>query len=291
MRSWILVPADKDKALGEAGSSGSDVVVLDMARAAADDAKLHTRLVARDWLKSHREQVTRSRRFSRWVRIGPMTSAYWRADLEAVLEGAPDGILLAECNDTEELKHLAAALYELEGSIGIRPNTTRIIPELGSNPVAALHLRIFAEELHARVSGLTWDSAALARSLGARRVRGPGGLWTDPLAMVRGQVLLAAHAQGLQVIEAPFRDRRDPDGALRAFHAARADGFTGMLAIHPSQVEGINAAFAPTAEEIAEAREVIGLFALSPDRDEVVFRGRHVGRRELDQARLLADAS
>jgi citrate lyase subunit beta/citryl-CoA lyase len=284
-----LVPADKEKALGEAGLSGADVVVLDMARAASDDAKMHTKLVARDWLMSHRQQVTHSRPFERWVRIGPMGSPYWRGDLEAVLEGEPDGIMLAECTDVDELKNLAAALYELEGRAGIRANTTRIVPELGSNPLAALHLRPFAEELHPRVSGLTWDSAALARSLGARRMRGPGGLWTDPLAMVRAQVLLAAHAQGLEVIEAPFRDRRDEQGALRSFQAARADGFTGMLAIHPSQIAGINEAFSPTSEEVAEAREVVGLFALNPHAEKVVFRGRHVGQRELAQAQVLAE--
>ena len=291
MRSWLLVPADKDKALGEASLCGADVVVVDLARAAGEEVKLHTRLSARSWLQSHREQVTKARPFERWVRIGPLTSTQWRADLEAALEGAPDGIVLAECTDVDEVKNLAAALYELEGRAGLRANSTRIVPELGSNPVAALHLRPFAEELHPRVTGLSWDSAALARSLGARRMRGPGGLWTDPLAMVRAQVLLAAHAQGLEVIEAPFRDRRDEDGASRAYAAARADGFTGMLAIHPSQIDGINAAFAPTSEELAEARELVGLFALNPASATVIFRGRYVGQQQLQKARALLGES
>ena len=290
MRSWILVPADKEKALKEAPLSGADVVVIDMARAANEEVKLHTRLVARDWLMSHRRQVTSARQYARWVRIGPMSSQHWRGDLEAALEGAPDGVMLAECTDTEELKSLAAALYEIEGRVGLTANSTKIMPELGSNPVAALNLRPFAEDLHMRVAALAWDSASLARALGARRMRGPGGLWTDPLAMVRAQVLLAAHAQGLQVLEAPFRDRRDEDGAMRAYAAARADGFTGMLAIHPDQIEGINAAFAPTSEEIAEAREVVGLFALNPNAQRVVFRGRHVGQKELEKAQALAAA-
>ena len=291
MRSWLLVPADKDKALQDAALSGADVVVLDMARAASDEAKLHTRLATRNWLMSHREQVTASRKMARWVRVGPMASPQWRSDLEAALEGAPDGVLLAECTNVEEVKNLAAALYEIEGRIGLRANTTRIVPELGSNPVAALALRAFAEELHPRVSGLAWDSTALARSLGARRMRGPGGLWTDPLAMVRSQVLLAAHAQGLQVIEAPYRDRRDEEGAQRAFLAARADGFTGMQAIHPSQIDGIKKAFAPTSEELAEAREMTGLFELNPGAEMVAFRGRQIGQKQLAQARALLDRS
>ena len=287
MRSWLLVPADKPKPLSEAPLSGADAIVLDLARAASEEDRVQTRLTARSWLISHREHVTSSRRFERWVRIGPLASETWRADLEAALEGGPDGIFLAECRDVEEIKNLAAALYELEGRVGIRSNTTRIVPELGSSPVAALALRDFAQDLHPRVSGLAWDSATLARSLGARRMRGPGGLWTDPLAMVRAQVLLAAHAQGLEVIEAPFRDRRDEEGALRAYAAARADGFSGMLAIHPSQVGGIKAAFAPTVEETAEARELIGLFALNPDAGQVAFRGRHVGQQQLAQAKAL----
>ncbi|MBX7527621.1 HpcH/HpaI aldolase/citrate lyase family protein [Qipengyuania vesicularis] len=288
MRSWLLVPADKEKALGEAALSGADVVVLDLARAVSSpEAKLPIRLAARNWLLTHGERITSMRAASRWIRIGPMSSDYWRADLEAALEGAPDGVVLAECTNVEELKNLAAALYELEGRAGLRPNSTKIMPELGSSPASAFQLRQFAEELHPRVTGLSWDAAALARSLRARRMRGPGGLWTDPLAMVRAQVLLAAHAQGLQVIEAPFRDRRDEEAAVRAFHAARADGFTGMLAIHPSQIDGINNAFAPTSEELAEAREMTGLFELNPGSETVVFRGRMIGQRELAKATAL----
>lgn len=292
MHSWLVVPAEKEKALGDAALSGADVVVIDLARAVPNvEAKLPIRLAARNWLLTHGERITSLRPVSRWIRIGPMSSPYWRADLEAALEGAPDGVVLAECTNVEELKNLAAALYELEGRAGLKANSTRIVPELGSNPASAFELRQFAEELHPRVLGLSWDASALARSLGARRMRGPGGLWTDPLAMVRSQVLLAAHAQGLQVIEAPYRDRRDEEGAQRAFLAARADGFTGMQAIHPSQIDGIKKAFAPTSEELAEAREMTGLFELNPGAEMVAFRGRQIGQKQLAHARALLDRS
>lgn len=287
MRSWIMVPADKSKALGQVATSGADVVVVDLARASSGDAKLRTRLAARDWLVSHREQVVAVRRFARWARIGPISSPHWRDDLDAAMEGAPEGIFLAECVSTEEVQQFAAMLYECENRAGIRSGTTRIIPELGSTPKAAMHLKPFGEELHSRIVGLGWDAAALARALGARRMRGPGGLWSDALAYVRGQVLLAAHAQGLMAIEAPFRDTRDDEGATRAALAARADGFTGMMAVHPSQVDAINRAFEPTEEELSEAREIVGLFSLNPGADVLPSRGRQVGQRELAHARAL----
>lgn len=288
-RSWILVPADKDNALALAGSAGADAVVIDLARAAQEERKEKTRMAAREWLFSHREQVVAARRFARWVRIGPISSRHWREDLDAAMEGAPDGFFLAECSSADDIQQFASVLYEVEGRHSVRSGATRIVPELGTSPAAALHLAPFAEELHPRISGLAWDAAGLARSLGARRMRGPGGLWSDPLALVRAQVVLAAHARGIDAIEAPYRDTHDVEGGRRAFEAARADGFSGMLAIHPSQVEGINAAFAPTQDEIAEARELVGVFSLNPSAESLPFRGRYVGHAELAAAKRLID--
>lgn len=291
MRSWLLVPADKEKALGQAASAGADVVVLDLARAASADRKQHTRLAARDFLMSHREQVLSARKFARWVRVGPIVGTEWRDDLAAAIEGAPEGVLLAECPGTEQVKELAALLYELEGKRGITSGSTKIIPEVGGTPASALQLRHFADELHSRVSGIAWDPAALARSMGARRMRGPGGMWTDALAHVRAQVLLAAHARQLMPIEAPFRNLRDPDGMTRAAQAAAADGFAGMMAINDAQIDDINKAFEPSQEQIAEARELVGVFALNPTAQSIPFRGRYVGQAELGAAKALLGES
>ena len=291
MRSWIHVPADKEKALGQVAGCGADVVVIDLARAASTDAKQHSRLAARDWLVSHREQLVAARRFERWARVGPVSTPQWRDDLDAALEGSPDGIVLAGCSSSEDVQQFAAMLYEGEAKAGLRSNSIRIVPELGGSPAAALGLAAFASELHPRIVGYGWDAASLARAIGARRMRGPGGLWIDPLAHVRAQVLLAAHARGLQAIEAGFRDTRDAEGAERAIKAARADGFTGMIAVHPSQVDPINKAFLPSPDETAEAREVIGLFSLNPGAEVLPFRGRYVGQADLARAKALLGES
>ena len=102
------------------------------------------------------------------------------------------------------------------------------------------------------------------RLVGARRLRGPGGRWGDALAQVRAQILLIAHARGIGAIEHPFRDIRDSEAGARIADAARADGFTGMFAIHPGQVEGINAAFAPLESEISDAHKIVSAFATNP---------------------------
>ena len=290
MRSWMIVPADKEGAASQAATAGADAIVIDLARAMSADRKESVRLVARNWLASHREQVVATRRFERWVRIGPVRTPHWREDLAAALDARADGVVLAECVGPDDIQQLASYLYECEGRYGIPANSLPIVPELAPVPRSALSLNALSEAMHPRVAALMWDATGLARSLGARRLRGPGGLWIDPLAYARANVLLIAHANGLGAIEAPFSGSKDED-LERFARAARADGFTGMAATRRAQIAGINAAFEPSDEDRAEAREIVGLFSLNPSAETVAFRGRWIGQAELAHARrVLGDA-
>ena len=72
---------------------------------------------------------------------------------------------------------------------------------------------------------------------------------------------------------------------------ARRDGFTGKLAIHPAQVEVINQAFTPDAEEIAHARRVVELFEANPGVGTLALDGVMLDMPHLKQARrILATA-
>ena len=115
----------------------------------------------------------------------------------------------------------------------------------------------------------------LAATIGVNRVRNGDG-WTEAARMVRAQALLAAHARGLIALEAAHPGT-DPKALKRAAETARADGFTGMLATHPAQVAAINAAFAASEAELAEARQVVAAFA---------GESSPLDRRTLNPARL-----
>lgn len=287
MRSWILVPADNDKALGSVATAGADVVVVDLARGGHAEKQARTRLQARDWLASHRAQVVATKRFARWARIVPGDSPHWREDLEAVMEAGPDGIVVGGCGSQDDIQQFAGLLYEIEQRSGVKSNSTRIVPQIGRSPRAALHVPKLLEDMHPRVSALAWDAEGLANSIAARRRRGPGGAWIDPLAFLRAQVLLVAQALGLQAIEAPYTGPREPEPMARAAEGARADGFTGMFATHPAHVGPINAAFAPTTEERGEAQLVISAFAVSPHADTLMHKGRRIGQPELRRAKAV----
>ncbi|MEX0342930.1 MAG: CoA ester lyase [Erythrobacter sp.] len=287
MRSWILVPADSEQGLGSIAGSGADAVVLDLARAMSPGKRAKARVETATWLRSHREQVVEARKFQRWVRISGLETSDWREDLDAAMEGSPHGLVLSHCRGTDDIRQLASVLYEIEDRHGIAANITCIVPELGSNPNSALAIGRLADELHPRVSALTWDAVSLAHCLGARRLRGPAGRWSDALAHVRAQVLLIAHARGIGAIEHPFRDMRDSDALARIAETARADGFTGMFAVHSSQVPHVNAAFAPLESEISEALKIVSVFATNPGAATVSVGDRRVGRAELERAKRL----
>ena len=132
-----------------------------------------------------------------------------------------------------------------------------------------------------RLAGLTWGAEDLSAALGATRKRDAQGLWTDTFRFVRAQTLLAAHARGIMAIDTLHADFGDRDGLQRVADAARGDGFTGMLAIHPAQVPIINAAFTPSEAELTEARAIVAAFDANPEAGTL-----QIDRRMIDQPHL-----
>lgn len=287
MNSWLIARADDDGVLAAAATANAHVVVIDCGFAAAPQAKHEARIRARDWLASHRQQVLAQHRFARWARISPIHDPDWRVDLEAVMQAGPDGLVLPECSDPGQLQQLAAEIYEVEQRNGIAHGATKIVPQVGSCASDALAIKAFADETHPRLVGLTWDSRALAHSLGARRTRDTQGEFTDAMRHVRASVLLTAHARGVMAIDSAHAVGKDLAGAGAAAKSARADGFAGMAARHPAQVASINAAFQPTPEELSEAESILAMFASNPSSDALPHKGRRIGLPEISRAKLL----
>ena len=116
------------------------------------------------------------------------------------------------------------------------------------------------------------------------------GVPTLPFQMARTTCLLTAAALGVQAIDGVHVDFRDRLGLARHLDAARRDGFTAKLAIHPDQVEAINAAFSPNEAEIARARRVVAAFAASPGAGVVNLDGQMLDRPHLVQAKRILGA-
>lgn len=285
MRSWLIVPADSAPKLAKAAALDADAMIVDLHADGAETGQGARALVA-DWFASTSGSA---RRFERWLRIAPLSGEQWREQLAAVMKSGPDGVVMTGVEDADEVRRMASELYELEQRHGVTPHSVRLVLQLGSSARGAIAIPALVREPHPRLAGIAWDPVALARDIGAEI---PGGArWPAPLAHVRSQVLLGAKALGRIAIEAAYRDWRDGEGFAEALTAARRDGFDAMTAVHPAQIAPINQTFASSAEELAEAREIVALFDKAPGSEILPFRGRMIDRAQLHRARrMLATA-
>lgn len=286
-RSWLLVPGDNDRKLGKAMATGADVVIVDLADSVSVPAKNDARRMAVEWLNAYRRQIIENRRLGRWVRINPVESRQWREDLVAIVRAAPDGIILPNASGTEPVRQLAAELYELEQANQLPSGSIKIMPVVGTTAHAACSIPAFSDLVLPRMTGIAWDADKLATAIGASRKHDARLGWTGALALARAQVLLAAHANGLFAVETCCSEAEDPKVLKGTITDARADGFTGMLAAHPSQVPEINTAFTATPEEIEHARRIIAIFEASAGDGEFQVDRRTVGPHQLQYARRL----
>lgn len=286
-RSWLFVPGDSERKLAKVASVPADVVIVDLEDAVAPEAKPAARQQAHDWLQAHRRQVVEGPQQGHWVRINALDTDWWRDDLAAVMPAAPHGIVLPKAAGPQQVQQLTAELYEYEARFGLPTNSTRILPLVSETPAAALGIPAYASTLLPRLAGLTWGAEDLSAAIGATRKKQGNGQWTDAFRWVRSQVLLTCHAAGVLAVDTLQSDFRDLAGLKRTAEAARADGFHGMMAIHPDQVAIINAAFTPSEAERAEAQAIIDAFAENPGIGALSLNGRMIDIPHLAQARRL----
>ena len=85
-------------------------------------------------------------------------------------------------------------------------------------------------------------------------------------------------------IDTLYVDFKDDEGLRASCRAARAEGFTGRIAIHPAQVAGINESFMPSAAEVEHAERVLAAFAAAPGAGTVGLDGKMLDIPHLKQA-------
>lgn len=278
-RSFLFVPADSERKLKKAGGAGADALILDLEDSVAADARPDARNLAREYLAG-KDNV--------WVRINPIDSDDAQADLEGVMPSAPTGIMLPKPKSAAAAIELAESLSVLEAKHGIDPGSTRILPLCTETPEALFTLNGYIGATD-RLMGLTWGAEDLSAAVGAATNRDENGDWLPTYEMARSLCLLAAAAAEVAAIDTVFTDFKNADGLRRYASNARRDGFSGMLAIHPAQVETINAAFVPTAEELERAARIVELFETNPGEGAIGLDGEMIDRPHLLQARRLLE--
>jgi citrate lyase subunit beta/citryl-CoA lyase len=284
-RSLLFVPADSEKKLAKGLSSGADALILDL----EDSVSPERKPVAREMAAAFLEKNRGGNGPALWVRINPLPQG-GLDDLVAIVRACPAGLIVPKAEGPSDLVGLGLMLDALEARDGVEAPIP-LIPIATETPKAVLLLPAYAEVAVPRLAAITWGAEDLAAALGARSNRGPDGSLDLTYRLARSSCLIAAKAAGVAAIDTVWTDFSDAAGFAADCAAAAREGFSGRMAIHPNQVAIINAAFTPSAEEIAHAREVVAAFAAAPGAGVVNLGGRMVDVPHLKQARaLLAQA-
>ena len=139
-----------------------------------------------------------------------------------------------------------------------------------------------------RLLALTWGAEDLSAAIGARGNReADGRTWTSPFRLARDLCLFTAAAAEVAAIDTVFVNFRDPEGFRAECLAAARDGFSGKLAIHPSQVAVINEVFTPDADALAVSEEIVQAFKDNPQAGVIAIRGQMVDKAHVARAERL----
>ncbi len=277
LRSLLFVPGDRPERMEKALGLGADALILDLEDAVAATRKDEARAAIRAFLD-------RDRSVPLFVRINPLDSSMADDDLAAVLPGKPDGIMLPKAEGAASLKDLDSRL-DWAGADGCK-----ILPIASETPAAIFQMGTYGG-VTTRLAGLTWGAEDLPAAIGASTSREEDGSYTPPYQLARSLTLFGAAAAGVAPIETVYPAFKDLDGLAAYAARARRDGFTGMMAIHPTQIAVINAAFTPSDAEVAHARAVIAAFAANPDAGALSLDGKMIDRPHVKQAeRIVAQA-
>lgn len=290
LRSFLFIPGDSEKKFSKADGAGADALILDLEDSVAPARKA----IAREMIPAFLKDRPKGKRTSElWVRVNPLDTEFTLADLAAIMAGAPDGLMLPKVNGPDCVRIVSLYLNAFETAHGLALGSTKILPVATETAKAPFELGAYAGAKLDRLYGLTWGAEDLSSAVKASTNLDPAtGQWAFTYRMVRSLTLLGAHAAGVEAVDTLYVDFKDPEGLRASCRAARAEGFSGRVAIHPAQVDIINECFAPSPEEIAFAERVIAAFAASPESGTVGLDGKMLDIPHLKQAQgVLAQAA
>jgi citrate lyase subunit beta/citryl-CoA lyase len=274
LRSLLFVPGDRPERFAKAAASGADAIILDLEDSVSPANKEAARHAVADYLGGEREVIT-------LVRVNPLDGHLTAADVAAIVGARPDAIMLPKAEGTPSIQQLDTILRS-ESAAGA--SLPAILPIATETPAAIFTLGSY-RDVKDRLIGLTWGAEDLPAAIGATTSREADGRYTEPYQVARALTLFAAHGAGVAAIDTVFPAIKDEAGLAAYAARARRDGFTGMMAIHPSQVAPINATFTPAADEVAQAQAIVDAFAANPGAGVLQIDGKMIDAPHLKQAR------
>ena len=168
------------------------------------------------------------------MRVNALDTGLTDADLDAVVQGRPDAIMLPKAEGGVSVTHLHAKLSAREAIAGLPDGEIGIVA-LATETASSLFTTGSYRGSSPRLAALTWGAEDLSAELGAEANRDENGRFLDPYRLARSLCLAGAAAAGVPAIDTVYVDFRNEAGLRQEAEEARRDGFTAKMAIHPDR--------------------------------------------------------
>jgi len=271
-RTALYMPGSNRRALDKARELAVDVVIMDLEDAVAPDAKEAARANVIEAVAAggygYREIV---------IRINGYGSPWWKDDLMAVATSGADAMLAPKIDGADLLSKLGDLL-----AINGAPDSLRLWT-MAETPTAILKIDSIAKA-DPRLEVIVMGTSDLAKAL-----RIPPDADRIGLLPTLTASILAARAHGLDILDGVFTDLTDDDGFARSCEQGRKLGFDGKTLIHPRQIEAANRSFGVSADDVAEAAEIIRAWEAATTQGSgiAVVKGRMIENLHAEDARRL----
>ncbi|MCH8505470.1 MAG: CoA ester lyase [Ectothiorhodospiraceae bacterium] len=269
-RSGLFMPGSNPRAIEKARSLDADALILDLEDAVGPEQKQEARTLVREALRQggfgQRELI---------VRVNGLETEWAEDDLRMVAVEQLDGVLIPKVESAEDLTR-ARQILTAAGAPSSLP-----LWAMAETPRGILNLVLICAG-SAGLQVLVAGTSDLARDLRVRHTADRVGL-----IGALSQCVLAARANGLDVLDGVYLDLHNAEGFRHACQQGRDLGFDGKTCIHPSQLQVTNEVFSPTAVELELARRVIAAWdeAQAQGKGLAVVNGRLVESLHVEEAR------
>ena len=272
-RSFIFTPGLRPDMYPKAIASGADIVCVELEDGVAPKDKA----LARENALKIFTQPQLEDGVERVVRINSVRERFGLEDMQAIISSVspPPTLMLPKVKTPDEVALVDQLLTEAGHSTRLQ-----VIIETNSGLEAAIDIAAASQ----RIDALLFGGVDMAAELRCQ-------FQWDSLLYARSRVVHAAASAGIDVIDVPYLDLDDIDGMKKAADQARDLGFSGKGAVHPKQIEVLNAVFTPSEEEVTRARRIIAEFE-SANTGLVVIDGKLIEKPVLrEMHRIVAIAN
>ena len=266
-RSFLFAPGNVARRVEKALTLDADVVIVDLEDSVALAEKAATR-------KAVAAALARPRRARGFVRVNAPSTPFCFSDLQETIHGKVEGVVLPKVESAADLHAIDWMLWNLERERGMAEGSIDLMPQIETAAgVQRIDRVLQARSLRPykgpwRVKRVAFGAADYSHELGLSV-----GPEEAELADARARVVLSSRAAGLEgPIDSPWFDFKDNAGFARALERSRRGGFQGRLCVHPDQLAPVNAAYQPSAEELARAERIVAAFRQAEARGEAAVQ-------------------